>query len=117
MAIWLRDDIFFLFFLPFQHNFVSLILLFHRRILFALLHIGLLTRPLKKKDLPGAFSLTFVAQQTLPSVRAEAHGLQRRLGDARGSVTAGVALAGAELAQPAGVERGALAEPVLAVAA
>lgn len=32
-------------------------------------------------------------------------------------MTAGVALAGAELAQPASVERGALAEPVLAVAA
>lgn len=88
------------------------------------MHIGLPTRPLKKKKstAPGfppgvAATLTFVAQQTLPSVRAEAHGLQRRLGDARGSVTAGVALAAAELAQPASVERGALAEPVLAVAA
>lgn len=62
-------------------------------------------------------TLTLVAQQPLPSVRAEAHGLQRRLGDARGSVTAGVALTGAELAQAAGVEWSALAEPVLAVAA
>ncbi len=51
----------------------------------------------------------------MSSVGAETHGLQWRLWDACGPVTAGVALAGVELAQPACVERGALAEPVLGV--
>ena len=61
-------------------------------------------------------TLTFITQETLSSVGAEAYGLQWRLWDACGSVTAGVTLASAELAQPARVERGAVAEPVLSIA-
>lgn len=60
-------------------------------------------------------TLTLVTQQPLSSVGAETHGLQWRLWDACGSVTAGVALTGVELAQPACVERGALTEPVLSI--
>lgn len=60
-------------------------------------------------------TLTFFTQQTLSSVRAETYSLQWRLWDASGSMTAGVALAGSELAQTACVERGALTEPVLSI--
>lgn len=60
-------------------------------------------------------SLTLVAQQTLSSIRAETNCLQRGFWDACGSMTAGAALTGAELAQPACVKRGALAEPVLSI--
>lgn len=64
---------------------------------------------------PFFVTLTFITQQTLSSIGAEAYGLQWRLWDACGSVTAGVALTSAELAQPACVERGALAKPVLSI--
>lgn len=60
-------------------------------------------------------SLTLVTQQTLLPIRAETNCLQRWLWDARGSMTAGVALTGAELTQSAGVKRRALTEPVLSI--
>lgn len=61
-------------------------------------------------------TLTLFTQETLPAIGAEAHGLQRGLRDACRSVTAGVALASAELAQSARVEWAALAKPVLRIA-
>lgn len=61
-------------------------------------------------------TLTLFTQETLPAIGAEAHGLQRRFRDARRSMTAGVALTSAELAQPACVEWAALAKPVLRIA-
>lgn len=63
----------------------------------------------------SAVPLTLVTQQTLSAIGAEAHGLQWRLWDACGSVTAGVSLASIELAQCTGVERGTLTEPVLGI--
>lgn len=69
-----------------------------------------------KCALHRSLTLTLFTQETLSAIGTEAHGLQRRLRDARCSVTAGVELAGAELAQPARVEWGALAKPVLRIA-
>lgn len=59
---------------------------------------------------------TLIAEETLPSVGAQARRLERRLGDAGGAARARVPLAGGELAQLAGVEGGTHAEPVLRVA-
>lgn len=61
-------------------------------------------------------TLTLFTQETLPAIGAEAHGLQWGLRDARCSMTAGVALASAELAQLARVEWAALAKPALRIA-
>lgn len=61
-------------------------------------------------------TLTLFAQETLSAIGAEAHGLQRGLWDACRSMTAGVALTRAELAQPSHVEWAALAKPVLCIA-
>lgn len=69
-----------------------------------------------KGALHWSLTLTLFTQETLPAIGAEAHGFQRWLRDARCSVTAGVELTGAELAQPARVERGALTKPVLRIA-
>ena len=60
---------------------------------------------------------TLVAQEALPPVGAQAHGPLGALGHAGGPVSAGVPLAGAELAQLAGEVRRTLTEPVLSVAA
>lgn len=105
-------------FLPFQHNLVPLILLLNNWLSFTnCLQISLLIRLLNVHciDLCSAVTLTFVTEQTLSSIGAEAYSLQLRLWDACGSMTAGVALTGVELAQSACVERGALTEPVLSI--
>lgn len=59
---------------------------------------------------------TLVAEETLPSVGAQARRLEQSLGDAGGARRARVSLAGGELAQLAGVEGGTHTEPVLRVA-
>ena len=64
----------------------------------------------------GGGRFTFVAQEALSSVGAQAHGPLGGLGDAGGPVTTGVPLAGGELAQLAGEMWGTLTEPVLCVA-
>lgn len=69
-----------------------------------------------KCALHWSLTLTLFTQETLPAIGTEAHGLQRRLRDARCPVTAGVELAGTELAPPACVEWGALTKPVLRIA-
>lgn len=51
----------------------------------------------------------------MSSIGAKTYSLQWRLWDARGSMTAGAALTGIELAQSACVEQGALTEPVLSI--